>query len=287
MKELIQRHKVIAFVVTTFLCSWACWLSVFNDLKPSLFEFDTRTLSLFLLGAYAPSIMAIVFTAYLDGKEGVKKLFKRLLQWRVGFSWFLLALIIGPIIYSIAVLLYSTNGGHLGEINFGLLPWIPAVFLVSLFLGPLAEELGWRGFVLSNLDTKNKLALSSIIMGVIWASWHLPLFWAVIGTSVSGFPVTFESVSLFFLASIGCSFFYVWMFNKTAGSILIAVIIHLSWNASGNITGLLFPQMTAEQKLDLYNYPVAIVWAILAVVALGYWLKPSKKLNISPAKTLN
>lgn len=287
MKDLIRQHKVIAFVITTFLFSWACWLSVFNDLKPSLFELDARTLSLFLLGAYAPSIMAIFFTAYLDGKEGVKKLFKRLLQWRVGFSWMTLALIIGPIIYSIAVLLYAANGGHLGDINYGLLPWIPAVFLVSLFLGPLAEELGWRGFVLPNLDTKNKLISSSIIMGVIWASWHLPLFWAVIGTSVSGFPVTFESVSLFFLASIGCSFFYVWMFNKTAASVLVAVVIHLSWNASGNITGLLFPQMTAEQKLELYNYPVAIVWAILAVVALGYLLKPSRKLNSPPVETLN
>jgi uncharacterized protein len=281
MKDLIRQHKLIAFVVTTFLFSWACWLSVFNDLKPSLFEFDGRTLGMFLLGAYAPSIVAILFTGYLDGKEGLKRLFKRLFMWKVGFSWNLLALIVGPIIYTVAVLLYAANGGFLGEVNYGLLPWIPAVFLVSLFLGPLAEELGWRGFVLPNLDAKNKMVASSIIMGLIWAAWHLPLFWAVIGTSVSGFPVTFQSVALFALASIGTSFFYVWMFNKTAGSVFIAVIIHLSWNASGNITNLLFPNMSPEQKLELYTYPVAVVWVVISVVAICYWLKRSRKIALA------
>lgn len=281
MKDLIRQHKLIAFVVTTFVFSWACWLSVFNDLKPSLFEFDGRTLGMFLLGAYAPSIVAIFFTGYLDGKEGLKRLFKRLFMWKVGFSWNLLALFIGPVIYSVAVLLYAANGGFLGEINYGLLPWIPAVFLVSVVLGPLAEELGWRGFVLPLLDVKNKMVASSITMGLIWAAWHLPLFWAVIGTSVSGFPVTFESVSLFFLASIGSCFFYVWMFNKTAGSVFIAVMIHLSWNASGNITNLLFPNMSAEQKLELYTYPVAVVWAVISVVAIFYWLKRSRKIALA------
>jgi uncharacterized protein len=268
-------------VVTTFLFSWACWLSVFNDLKPSLFESDAGTVELFLLGAYAPSIAAIFFTAYLDGKEGLKALFKRLFMWKVGFSWTLLALVIGPIIYAIAISIYAANGGFLGDVNYGLLPWIPVVFLVSLFFGPLAEELGWRGFVLANMDTKNKLVSTSIIMGLIWAAWHFPLFWAVIGTSVSGFPVTFESVALFFLASIGCSFFYVWIFNKTAGSVFIAVIIHLSWNASGNITNLLFPNMSPEQKLELYTYPVAVVWAVISVVAICYWLKRSRKVALA------
>lgn len=287
MKDFVRNHKLVAFITTTFLFSWACWLLVFNDLKPSLFEFDGRTLGFFLLGAYAPSLVAIVFTAYLDGRAGLKSLFKRLLMWRVGFSWNLLALVIGPVIYALAVFLYTANGGSLGEVNYGLLPWIPAVFLVSLFLGPLAEELGWRGFVMPNLDTQNKLVKSGIIMGVIWAAWHIPLFWAVIGTSVSGFPVTFESVSLFFLASIGCSFFYVWMFNKTEGSVFIALMIHLSWNASGNITSMLFPTMSAEQKLALYNYPVAIVWSIIAICAVCYWLKHAKKTAGSELKTVN
>ncbi len=202
-------------------------------------------------------------------------------MWKVGVKWNLLALAFGPVIYAMAIFIYKLNGGFLGMTNYGLLPWIPVVFLVSIFLGPLAEEMGWRGFVMPCLDTKNKPVSASIIMGVIWAAWHTPLFWAVIGTSVSGFPVTIESVGLFFLASIGSCFFYVWMFNKTAGSIFIAVMIHLSWNASGNITGLLYPEMTALHKLDLYLYPVGIVWiCVLSVGAYRFWANRNTRVSL-------
>jgi membrane protease YdiL (CAAX protease family) len=273
MKNLIRNNKLVTYVAITFLFSWACWLSIFNDLKPSLFEFDQHTLIFFLLGAYAPSIVALILTLYLDGPGAVKQLLKRLIMWRVGFSWNFLALIVGPVIYTLAIIIYAGNGGFLGAVNSGLLPWIPVVFLFSILLGPLAEELGWRGFVLPCLDAKNKFILTSIIIGLIWGAWHIPLFWAVIGTSVSGFPVTIQSVGLFFLAAIGTSFFYVWMFNKTMGSVFIAVLIHLSWNASGNITSMLFPDMNASQKLELFNYPVAIVWAILLTSAVVYWAR--------------
>lgn len=273
MKDLIRNNKLTTFVALTFACSWTCWLLIFNDLKPSLFEFDKKTLMLFLLGAYAPSIVALLLTFYLEGKAGVKNLLKRLVMWRVGFFWTLLALVIGPIIYALAVVLYAGSGGFLGAVNVGLLPWIPVVFLFSVLLGPLAEELGWRGFVLPCLDAKNKFISSSVIIGLIWGAWHIPLFWAVIGTSVSGFPVSIQSVGLFFLAAIGTSFFYVWMFNKTMGSVFIAVLIHLSWNGSGNITSMLFPDMNAEQKLALFNYPVAIVWVILLISAGIYGFK--------------
>lgn len=268
MKNLLRKHRLAAFVGLTFLSSWICWLAVFDDLKPSLFEFDGGTLLVFLLGAYAPSLVALLLSFYLDGAAGVKGLLRRLLMWRVGLSWNLLALLAGPLIYVVAVVIYGAAGGFLGNVNYGLLPWIPVVFLVSLFLGPLAEELGWRGFVLPCLDAKTKPVRSGVVMGLIWGGWHIPLFWAVIGTSVSGFPVTLNSVTLFFLSTIGASFLYLWMHNKTAGSIWIAVLIHLGWNASGNIVSLLFPEMSAAQKLDFYVYPIALVWIVLGLVAV-------------------
>lgn len=268
MKNLLRYYRLTAFIGMTFLSSWMCWLTIFNELKPSLFEFDSGTLLVFLLGAYAPSLVALALSFYLDGAAGVKGLLRRLLMWRVGWSWNCLALLAGPCIYVAAILLYANTGGFLGSINYGLLPWIPVVLLVSLFLGPLAEELGWRGFVLSHLDTKAKPVRSALIMGLIWGAWHIPLFWAVIGTSVSGFPVTPISVSLFFLSTIGTSFLYLWMHNATAGSLWIAVLIHLGWNASGNIVSLLFPQMSAVQKLDFYVYPIALVWVLLGLTAV-------------------
>lgn len=268
MKNLLRNHRLAAFVSLTFLSSWICWLAVFNDLKPSLFEFDGGTLLVFLLGAYAPSLVALLLSWYLEGAAGAKDLLRRLLMWRVGLSWNLLALMAGPAVYAVAVWIYAAFGGFLGAVNYGLLPWIPVVFLVSLFLGPLAEEIGWRGFVLPRLNPQARPVLAALVVGIIWGAWHIPLFWAVIGTSVSGFPVTFGSVALFFLSTIGASFLYVWFSNKTAGSIWIAVLIHLGWNASGNIVSLLFPEMSAVQKLDFYLYPIGLMWGVLGCVAV-------------------
>jgi membrane protease YdiL (CAAX protease family) len=278
MKNWIRTHQLTLFVVMTFLASWVCWLAVFNDLKPSLFEFEGRTLLIFLLGAYTPSMVALALGYCLGGAEGVKSLLHRLMMWRVGMFWNLLALLAGPAIYALAVWLYAASGGVLGAVNYGLLPWIPVIFLVSLFLGPLAEELGWRGFLLPRLNPQARPIRAAVIVGLIWGAWHIPLFWAVIGTSVSGFPVSLSSVTLFFLSTIGASFLYVWMHNKTGGSLWIAVLIHLGWNTSGTTVSLLFPEMSAAQKLDFYLYPIALVWGVLGLVALVNFAKSPKAL---------
>jgi hypothetical protein len=80
--------------------------------------------------------------------------------------------------------------------------------------------------------------------------------------------VEIASVSLFFLAVIGSSFIYTWVFNNTAGSVFAAILLHLSMNASGTITGMLFPEMSIEQKLELYYCYVVVVWTIVLAAAL-------------------
>src|SRR5690606_18363554 len=103
----------------------------------------------------------------------------------------------GPFLYTVSIGLYVIFGGEVGAINYGLLPWLPVVFIVPIVFGPLAEEFGWRGFALPLLDHKNRAIASSIIIGFIWALWHAPLFWAKTGTAISGFPVDISLVFLF------------------------------------------------------------------------------------------
>lgn len=276
MKTFINNHRLAAFIVISFLISWGSWLFIVDGIKPNLFESGANTLLIFFLGAYGPSITAMLLTAYLDGTANLKKLLKRIVLWRVGFSGNLMALLAGPVLYGLAVAAYAVNGGILGETNQGLLPWIPVVFLVCVFFGPLAEELGWRGFVLPLFDTKHKFVASSVIVGFIWALWHAPLFWAPAGTAISGFDVSAELIALFFLALIGSSFIYTWLFNKTSGSVFIAILLHLSMNASGTITAMFFPQMTLEQRFDMYQVYVVVVWSIVFAAAAIHHLKNSR-----------
>jgi hypothetical protein len=243
-------------------------MPIIDRLEASPFASSPAVMLLFLLGAYGPTLVAVLLTGVYDGRSGLRALAKRALSFKVGVSWILIAVFAGPLLFASAIALYSALGGDVGEVNYGLLPWLPVVFIVPVVFGPLAEEFGWRGFALPLLNPKGKPISASILIGVIWALWHAPLFWAETGTAISGHTIDLPAIALFFLAVIGSSFIYTWLFNNTSGSVFMAVLLHLSMNASGTITGMLFPEMNSDQKLDLYEYYVASLWALVCIGAL-------------------
>jgi len=281
---MLRNKKFWVFTSITCLVSWACWLPIIGSLSADIFKSPTNVLLMFFLGAYAPSLVGIVLTGFYNKKEGVKALFKRAIAIRVGAVPLLVALAAGPVLYAVATSLYVVMGGKLGAVNYGLLPWIPVVFVVPVVFGPLAEEFGWRGFALPQLDHRNRAVASSVSLGVVWALWHAPLFWAATGTSISGFEVTASSVSLFFLMVIGASFLHTWLFNRASGSVFTAIMLHLSMNACGTITAMLFPGMTLEQKYELYQYFVAAIWMLVLVVGVVK-LTGANKSSVFPLKT--
>lgn len=264
--------KLFIFTFLTCALSWLCWIPIIHSLASSPFESSPKTLGLFFLGAYAPTIVGIALTYFYNGGAGLRSLLKRTFSVKIGLSWFAFSLLAGPILYAFSVGIYILAGGDLGAVNSGLLPWIPVVFIACIIFGPLAEELGWRGFALPLLEHKNRFIFASIIIGVIWAGWHAPLFWAKTGTAISGLPIDVGSIALFFAAVIGSSFIYTWLFNHTNTSVFAAIMLHLSMNASGTITGMFFPEMDAQQKFNMYQYYVLVVWTFVLLGGASHFL---------------
>lgn len=263
----MEQKKLILFIAISYTLSWGCWLPVLDRIESSPFDSVPIVLLLFFIGAYSPTLTGIFLTAFFDGKNGLKSIKSRLRLKKVKVKWILISLGIGPILYGLAFWGYSIFNGQVGEVNYGLLPWIPIVFTVPLIFGPLAEEFGWRGFVLPLLNPESQPLRSSIVVGFIWALWHAPLFWAKSGTAISGFEITIPLVALFFIAVIGSSFIYTWVFNNTFGNIGIAILIHLSMNSSGTIRSMLFPEMGLEDSLNFYKYYAVVLWCF---VLFGY-----------------
>ena len=128
----------------------------------------------------------------------------------------------------------------------------------------LGEEIGWRAYALPRLQTRFSPFTSSLILGVIWAFWHLPLFW------MTGNFHRQLSVSWFLLQVLGSTFLYTWMFNRTNGSLLIALLFHTSSNAA---VGLL-PVLPLDNSGSLR--PLWLTVSLLClVVGLVFWFTRS------------
>ena len=126
------------------------------------------------LGNFGPTLSAIVITAYLFGRRGVRSLLARGCHWRLHVSWYVIALLL-PFMTVIAgvELAYVLNGTT-------ATPWIivapTSVGLLGVLVAPLGEELGWRGFALPRLQTRFGFLWASLLLGIIWGFWHLPFF---------------------------------------------------------------------------------------------------------------
>lgn len=261
-----MNRRLAIFTLATYVFSWACWLPIIDSLESSPFEGAPTTIALFLLGAYGPTLMGILMAGVHGGRSGVKSIFRSAVSLRMGASWILVSLFTGPLIYTLAIVVHALLGGETGAVNYGLLPWLPILFIVPIVFGPLAEEFGWRGFALPSLDHGTRPVAASVLIGFLWALWHAPLFWAETGTAISGFEIDAYLIGLFFLAVIGSSFIYTWLFNHTR-SLATAILLHLGMNASGTITGMLFPEMSLAQRLELYETYVLVLWIVVLTVA--------------------
>ena len=117
------------------------------------------------------------------------------------------------------------------------LPLLVSFPLVLIFGGALFEEGGWRGFALPRLQRLHGSFIGTLILGILWACWHLPLFWI----TVWGTPPTILNMVLYIPSVIFMTIVFTWVFNNTEGSILLAILLHTSFDVLVGPVGQLFP----------------------------------------------
>jgi membrane protease YdiL (CAAX protease family) len=250
------------------LLSWLLWVPlaiVFNG--PG--EAPEELLLLLFVGIYGASAAGFIMTRIVEGKGSVRKLLRRYLDWRVGIQWYVVMFFTMPVLSVAAMAIYALQGNSLGQ-------FVPGAWLLALagaipavLFGPLGEEAGWRGFALSRLQEKYSAFWSSIILGVLHTFWHAPLFWLPGGTPISGGAVTPAGVASFLsMVTIG-TIVYTWVFNHTRGSMLMAVLLHLSFNTAGDTLFAMFPGLSEVTQYhiqwELGNIPGWILVALLLI----------------------
>lgn len=243
---LVKDNKLWLFFIATFVFSWIFWLSDVSLQGVAGLETTVQSISglLVLGGVMGPTLVALLLTYRFEGPTGAKQLLKRGVQ-LFKPVWWLVVLFLYPLLIVSALVITAYLGSAPEVITnmplgvFGLASF-PVVLLAG---GPLLEEYGWRGYALDRLQSRWNGLVSSIIIGVIWAIWHLPLFF-ITGTTQNLLMQYFPLASvLFFIMVIGLSITMTWVYNNTERSILGAILLHTIWNTF--IAGFFIGVMTS------------------------------------------
>jgi membrane protease YdiL (CAAX protease family) len=251
------------FFALAYSWSWLFWvLAASSGLSTD--EFAVQLL--IAMGGISPILFAVALTYITQEREGRHVYWQRVIEFgRIKIRWYAVVLLLVPLLTALAALLDVLLGGSGGRLEaatrflsqpLAILPF--AVFM--LFFGPVPEELGWRGYALDRLQVKWSALGSSLVLGVVWALWHLPLFFTD-GTYQNSLGVGTLSFWIFMIEVIPKSILITWIFNNNRGSTLSAVLLHFM----DNFVGELF-ELTA--RAELYQF---ILWIAAAIVVTAVW----------------
>jgi membrane protease YdiL (CAAX protease family) len=212
-------------------------------------------------------VAAVILTAREGGRTEVRALLGRIVRWRVAAVWYGVA-ILGPLALMLAAIaLHVALGGQtpgLGAV-IGALPTVIFVSLYMLIFVALGEEVGWRGYALPALQARHGAFVASVILGVMWALWHVPHFFNP-ATLYSDLPFV-----LFLAYLIPFSILITWIFNSTGGSLLMAMLVHAVMNASLQLWKVLPEYSGGPDAMSAAEAAAATVHANL-MVTLVLWV---------------
>lgn len=252
------------FFVGVFLWTWLFWGVAI--LTGGSLETASGGIPL-LLGVIGPMVMGITFTYLTRDAEGRRDYWKRVIDFkRIPWKWYLVIFLFVPILNLLSALFDVMGGGtgaSWGEAarNFlsNPLSVIPSFLFASLI--PFLEELGWRGYVLDRLQEKQSALMSSLILGVIWSVWHLPMFF-IQDSYQAGLGVGTWAFWLFMVGIVPLSLPFTWLYNNTGRSTLAVILFHAMVNFTGEVVAL-------TERADTYSIALWFVAAIAITILWG------------------
>lgn len=256
--SLVRRHPLMTFFILTYALAWILWLPlvVLKDTIPAPLDLVLR-----ILGSAVPSLLAIVLTAIVLGRGALRRLLSRLLIWRVNPLWYLVVVLL-PVALAGGVVAWNiVLGGPAISVDATLLG---AVILLAFSIFPgsaLGEELGWRGYALPRLQATRSALSASLILGVFWGFYHLPLSFTGQGFRSPSIVIPFA------ISAIALSVILTWVYNSTGGSLLLVVLLHATANLP--LTLLLEPLGSRAMVPFLIYVGLMVVAAIVVVIVAG------------------
>ena len=272
---LLAGHPLTSFFVMAFAFSWLVWSPwVLSEDGAGLLPYKLADAASGLLNAAAillgPTLSGFIMTGVTEGRAGIRRLLRRIVLWRVGFRWYLFALIGVPVVMALGTLILP--GGLASVLALGpgyVLSYLGSFVLVTILGGPLFEEPGWRGFALPRLQPLHGPLVGTLILGLLWALWHLPEFLVPSWAESSG-GSGFLDIVKFIVIAIAFAIVITWVFNNTKGSVLMAILVHASIDTFSIPLGILFSPSDVANGFLVSFGALALVLVAFTRGGLGY-----------------
>lgn len=257
--QWVRRHRFISFVALAYAISWSLWLvaGLGGGQIP------------FLLGGLGPMAAAAIVTVVSGGS--LLAWIRPVWRWRVPVRWWLYALGLPALLYAIVTLVLQILGSPVDwSLAIDRLPSYLSTFVFVLFLGGALEEPGWRGFGLPVLQEKWSPLRSTLLLGLVWGIWHVPVY------GPAGLVVPWV-----------LAFFYTVLWNATR-SVGLCILLHASFTPAQDHL-ILMPQQTADSPVlgtpDWVILGTYVVAALILVLVTRGRLGQVEATSDAPVRT--
>jgi len=261
-----MTHPLLAFLFLTYAATWTCWTvasAIARRSEPATPALAALAGAVFLLGTFAPALVAVALTERTEGRAATRSLLRRVFAFRVRARWYVFALGYMPAVKLWVALTHRFATGEWPR--FGQEEWylMAAAIAVSTW-AQAGEEIGWRGYALPRMSDHFGLAPASVILGIIWAGWHLPLFFVPASDTFG------QSFPLYMLQVTALSVAAAWLYWRTNGSLLLVMLLHASVNNTKDMVPSAVPGATNPFALRTWM----VAWMTVAVlwIAAAYFL---------------
>jgi uncharacterized protein len=255
----IKRSPLASYFAITFVFTWTILgLAILS--AQGIIDLPISATVLVTVGTLGPTVAAIIASRLESGRSGMNALLAQAGRWRVRPIWYIAAIFIPGLIMLTAFLLWRLLGA----------PALPApppaawisipILIVALLLPALFEEIGWRGYALPRLQTRNNALSASLLLGIIQAFWHLPI-WFIPGMGFEGLPFPYYA-----LLVTGLSVLAGWLYNSTGGSVLIVGLLHAAINSFPAPWGAALQTLPQSEWGLNIQIPVAIMVAVFSLL---------------------
>ena len=252
---------VIGFFALTFAVTWAFFgaaVAVSRGAHANDAWQVTLVGALVFAGTMTPALVALAMGARNAG--GIAAIFNRLGRWRLGLRWYLFALgYMTAVRFAVALVCRVATGAWPAIDSWTLL----AVMVSIAFSTPFqaGEEIGWRGYALPRLVDRMGFAGGSIVLGAMWACWHLPLFvLRAAGNNEYG-----QSFTVWALGVTGLSVAMAWLYLRTNQSLPVVMLMHAAVNNSPHFV----PPIVADTRNVFSLHAPLVAWLTTSFLWVG------------------